>query len=86
MKLEFEEWTLVEFNNLLVNEILATDTFAEAVDKIESEDLNYFYVSMNKEDVEGAVDCEKEIADQLKLRYVFVADICMYIAIPKVYF
>ena len=86
MKLEFEEWTLVEFNNLLVNEILATDTFAEAVDKIESEDLNYFYVSMNKEDVEDAVDCEKEIADQLKLRYVFVVDICMYIAIPKVYF
>ena len=86
MKLEFEEWTLVEFNNLLVNEILATDTFAEAVDKIESEDLSYFYVSMNKEDIESAVDCEKEIADQLKLKYVFVVDICMYIAISKVYF
>ena len=86
MKLEFEEWTLVEFNNLLVNEILATDTFDKAVDKIENEDLNYFYITMNKEDVEDAVDCEKEIADQLKLRYVFVVDICMYIAIPKVYF
>lgn len=86
MKLEFEEWTLVEFNNLLVNEILATDTFAEAVGKIESEDLSYFYVSMNGEDIENAIDCEKEIADQLKLKYVFVVDICMYIAIPKVYF
>ena len=77
---EFNKWTLEEFNRLTEADILPEDSFQEIVDKIEKEEINYFYISMNKEDVLGAIEAEKEIAEALDVRLLFIDEIGIYIA------
>jgi hypothetical protein len=77
---EFDKWDLEEFNRLIEADIMLEDSFQEIVDKIEKEEINYFYISMNKEDVLGAIEAEKEIAEALDVRLLFIDEIGIYIA------
>jgi signal recognition particle receptor subunit beta len=77
---EFNTWTLEEFNRLCDTNILPTDKFQKIVDKLEKEEINYFYISMNKEDVLEAIEAEKEIAEALDLRLLYIEEIGIYIA------
>lgn len=77
---EFDKWTLEEFNRLTEANILATDTFQEVVDKLETEEINYFYISMNKDDVLEAIEAERDMAEALDIRLLYVEEIGVYIA------
>lgn len=78
METKFNVWTIEEFN-LLGTQLHKDMSFSEAVDNIEQNEISYFYVSMCKDDVISAVEAEKEIADLLKLHYIYVPDFSMYI-------
>ena len=80
MKLEFTEWTLEEFNSLIDSNILPTDTFSEIVDKIDEAEANYFYLSMNKQDLIDSIDAERVVFDLLNCSLIFVKEICLFIA------
>ena len=45
----------------------------------ENAEVNYFYVSMCKEDVLEAVENEKDIAEALDLRFILIEDLGIYI-------
>ena len=83
MKTQFDKWTkwtLHDFNMVMGTDIKETDTFSEAVDKIEEEEVQYFYISMNANDVLEAIENEKEIAKQLGLNLIYIDGIGIYIA------
>ena len=80
MKTQFDKWTLHDFNMVMGTSIKETDTFFEAVNKIEEEEVQYFYVSMDANDVLEAIENEKEIAEQLGLSLIYIDGIGIYIA------
>ena len=80
MNKQFNKWSVHEFNVVTDCDLLPTDTFAEAIDRIDEAEVNYFYVSLNPNDVLEAIENEREIADQLGLRLVFIDEIGIYIA------
>ncbi len=80
METEFTKWTLDEFNRMCDTNILPTDNFYEFSDKIDEAEINYFYVSMNGADVLEAIENEKEIAEILDLRLIFIEELCIFIA------
>jgi hypothetical protein len=80
MKNKFQTWSLLDFNRMCDTSILPTDTFQEAGDKIDEAGVSYFYISMCSDDVLNAINAEKEIADLLDLRLIFIEELCIYIA------
>jgi len=80
MKTQFEDYTTKVFNLVFGTDLKPTMTFQEAIDNIELEEVSYFYVSMRDEDVLEAIKDEKEIADILDLRLIFIEDLGIYIA------
>lgn len=80
MNTEFENWTIREFNGAFGTELTDTMTFDEAMTHIESEEINYFYTSMDKNDVLEAIEAEREIADQLDLSLLYITNLGIYIA------
>ena len=60
--------------------ILPTDTFQEVGDKIDEAEISYFYISMNDSDVLVAIENEKEVAEMLDLRLIFIEELCIFIA------
>jgi hypothetical protein len=80
MNAEFNKWKLEEFNRLCDTNILPTDNFQEAVDKIDEAEISYFYISMNEADVLEAIKDEKEVAEMLDLRLIFIEELCIFIA------
>lgn len=80
MKTQFDKWTLHDFNIVMDTDIKETDTFFEAVDKIEEEEVQYFYISMDANDVLEAIENEKEIAKQLGLSLIYIDGMGIYIA------
>lgn len=80
MESQFDKWTLHDFNMVMGTGIKETDTFSEAVDKIEEEEVQYFYISMDSNDVLEAIENEKEIAEQLGLSLIYIDGIGIYIA------
>jgi hypothetical protein len=80
MKTQFEDYTTKVFNLVFGTDLKPTMTFQEAIDNIELEEISYFYVSMRNEDVLEAIKDEKEVADILDLRLIFIEDLGIYIA------
>ena len=80
MNTEFNKWSLEEFNRMCDTNILPTDTFQEAGDKIDGAEISYFYISMNDSDVLEAIENEKEVAEMLDLRLIFIEELCIFIA------
>ena len=70
MKTQFTEYSIDDYNIVTGTDIKATMTFAEAVDEIEKEEVNYFYVSMRAEDVLEAIENEKEMAEILTQKII----------------
>lgn len=79
MKL-FDDYSIETFNIVTGTDLKQNMTFQEAIDEIENEEVNYFYVSMCQEDVLDAIDNEKEIAELLDLRLIFIEELGIYIA------
>jgi hypothetical protein len=77
---EFDNWTLEEFNRMCDTNILPTDNFQEIGDKIDEAEISYFYISMNESDVLEAIEDEKEVAEMLDLRLLYIEEIGIYIA------
>ena len=80
MNTEFNKWSLQEFNRMCDTNILPTDTFKEVGDKIDEAEISYFYISMNDSDVLEAIENEKEVAEMLDLRLIFIEELCIFIA------
>lgn len=78
--MEFTEWTLAEFNSLLETNFSSTDTFAEVCDKIDEAEANYFYMSMNENDLIEAINNERVVFNLLKCNLIFVKEISLFIA------
>ena len=76
----FDVWSIEDINRMFETDIKASDTFSEAVDKIDDADGSYFYVSMNKQDILDALSCEPELEKALGLRFIFIDEIGIYIA------
>ena len=79
MKL-FDDYSIETFNIVTGTDLKQNMTFQEVIDERENEDVNYFYVSMCQEDVLDAIDNEKEIAELLDLRFIFIEELGIYIA------
>lgn len=80
MKTDFENWTIRDFNSTFGTNLTNIMTFDEAMTHIENEEINYFYTSMDKDDVLEAIEAEKEIADQLDLSLLYITNLGIYIA------
>lgn len=76
----FNNWSTKDFNSVFDTDLKVEMTFAQAIDEIEEKEVSYFYVSMNKKDVLEAVENEKEIAELLDLRFIYINDLGIYIA------
>jgi hypothetical protein len=76
----FDVWSIEDINRMFETDIKASDTFSEAVDKIDDANGSYFYVSMNKQDVLDALSCEPELEKALGLRFILIDEIGIYIA------
>ena len=81
MNLTFKTETIEQFNSYCDTTLTETMSFSEAVDNIEANNNNYFYVSMNENDVIEAIENEKEIASQLDLDLVHIKELSIYIAL-----
>ena len=80
MKTEFEEYSVETFNLVFGTDLKTSMTFQEASDNIEQEEVNYFYVSMYDNDVLEAIENEKEGAEALDVRLIYIEDLGIYIA------
>ena len=76
----FDVWSIEDINRMFETDIKASDTFSEAVDKIDDANGSYFYVSMNKQDVLNALSCEPELEKALELQFILIDEIGIYIA------
>lgn len=79
--MKFKRETIEMFNSYCDTTLTKDMTFSEAIDNIENADNNYFYVSMDENDVIEAIENEKEIADQLQLDLVYINELGIYIAL-----
>jgi hypothetical protein len=80
MKTTFENFTVKDFNLSCGTNLKSKMTFQEAIDNIEQEEVSYFYVSMCEEDVLEAIENEREVAEALNLKLIFIEEIGIYIA------
>ena len=80
MKNQFSSYLVNDFNIVTGTDLKSDMNFAEAIDEIEREEVNYFYVSMCEEDVLEAIENEKEIAEALDLRLIYIEDLGICIA------
>jgi len=77
---QFEDYSVKTFNLVFGTDLHSNMTFQQAIDNIEQEEVSYFYVSMDDEDVLEAIENEKEIAEMLKLRLIYIEDLGIFIA------
>jgi hypothetical protein len=80
MKNNFKIYSVLDFNLVFDTHLKANMTFAEFIDEIEEKEVSYFYVSMDENDVTEAIENEKEIAEQLDLRLIYISDLGVFIA------
>lgn len=64
----FSKYSVEDFNDLLSdeNQVKESDTFSEVIDKIDADDLQHFYVSMNPDDVTQAIKDDPETVEILQ--------------------
>lgn len=77
---KFEDYTTEVFNLVFGTDLNSKMTFQQAIDNIEEEEVSYFYVSMCEKDVLEAIKDEKEVAEMLKLRLIYIEDLGICIA------
>ncbi len=80
-KIKFNTQTIKEFNNSQDTTLNESMSFDDAMCNIEDADNNYFYCSMDKDDVIEAYLNEEEIAEQLELYFVLIKELGIYIAL-----
>ena len=76
----FENYSVKTFNLVTDTDLKTNMTFQQAIDEIDDKEVSYFYVSMCEEDVLEAIDSEKDVAEALDLRLIFIEDLGIYIA------
>lgn len=77
---KFEEYSVKTFNLVFGTDLQENMTFQQAIDNIEEEEVSYFYVSMDDEDVLEAIENEKEVAEALNVRLIYIEDLGIFIA------
>ncbi len=77
---QFEDYSIKTFNLVFGTELHENMTFQQAVDEIEQEEVSYFYVSMCEEDVLEAIENEKEVAEALDVRLIYIEELGIFIA------
>lgn len=65
MNMKFRTMSIKDFNKQCDTTLKSNMSFADAVDNIDRNNNNYFYVSMCENDVLDAIETEKELAEQL---------------------
>lgn len=80
MKTQFENYTTEVFNLVFGTDLKSTMTFQEAIDNIEEEEVSYFYISMDEKDILEAIENEKEVAEALQVRLIYIEDLGIFIA------
>jgi hypothetical protein len=78
--MEFSKYTIKEFNLITDCSLHKKMLFNEFLDEIDKNDVSYFYVSMNEDDVIEAINAEKEIAEMLDIRLINIYELGIYIA------
>ncbi len=76
----FKNYSIETFNIVTGTDLKQTMTFQEAIDEIENEEVNYFYVSKHKEEVLEAIEDKEEITDLLDLKLIFIEELGICIA------
>ena len=76
----FDNYTIEQFNLVTGTNLTKNMTFREADEEIEKQEVSYFYISMNKNDVLEAIENEKEVAEALDLRLINIQDLGIFIA------
>ena len=77
---QIEDYSVKTFNIVFGTDLHENMTIQQAIDNIEEEEISYFYVSMCKKDVLEAIKDEKEIAEILNLRLIYIEDLGIFIA------
>jgi len=77
---KFEDYSVKTFNLVFGTDLHENMTFQQAIDNIEEEEVSYFYVSMDDEDVLEAIENEKEVAEALNVRLIYIEDLGIFIA------
>lgn len=77
----FEEVTTEELNNIIDTELNENMTFTEVYEELDRTENQYFYISLNDEDVTEAIENEKDIAEQLGLWLVCIMPLGVYVAL-----
>ena len=87
IKKRIMKWTKMsvsEFNSIFETNLQKSMTYWEAVDEIEREETDYFYLSMDKQDVVDAIENEDELLiKQLNLWAIYIEQVGIYIAIKQ---
>jgi len=79
--MQFNVETISQFNKSCDTNLTENMTFSEAIDDIEKCGNNYFYVSMNKQDVIDAINGNIELIKQLQLDLVLIKELGIFIAL-----
>jgi len=77
---QFEDYSIKTFNLVFGTDLHENMTFQQAIDNIEEEAVSYFYVSMCEEDVLEAIENEKEVAEALDVRLIYIEELGIFIA------
>ena len=76
----FDNYTIEEFNLVTGTKLTKDMTFQEVNDEIEKQEVSYFYISMDENDVLEAIENEKEVAEALDLRLINIQNLDIFIA------
>jgi hypothetical protein len=82
--MDYQKMSVSEFNSIFETDLQKGMTYWEAVDEIEKEETDYFYLSMWEQDVTDAIENEDELLiKQLNLWTIYIEQVGIYIAIKQ---
>ena len=82
--MEYQKMSVSEFNSIFETNLQKGMTYWEAVDEIEKEETDYFYLSMDEQDVTNEIEHEDPLLiKQLHLWTIYIEQVGIYIAIKQ---
>lgn len=79
----FEEIQANELNKYLDTQLTGQMTYTEVIEELERTKNNYFYISLNDEDIDQIIKENKEITKQLNLWPVCIMPNVIYVALHQ---
>ena len=82
--MDYQKISVSEFNSIFETNLQKGMTYWDAVDEIEKEETDYFYLSMEEQDVTNAIENEDELLiKQLHLWTIYIEQVGIYITIKQ---